>query len=158
MTRLAPFCLASLLTLSCGGSDSSGTPDAPPTPIIDATPTADVSGPTPDAPLGAPDATPTSDGATTVDATTAGDGGSACNGVGEPCTTTCPAGLNCYGSGAGGVCAPLRDGCGGFAGATCDDPAFPICMELTSTDYGLCVDARERDCICAGAPSTVDKC
>ena len=82
---------------------------------------------------------------------------SACGTIGQPCTTTpqCSSGEACYLGGLGGVCAPDRLGCGGFAGATCDDPAAPICMYLENADYGLCANLFEHDCICATSPQVM---
>jgi hypothetical protein len=159
-----PWLPLSFLAISCGGVDAPAS-DAPPTPTIDASETPDSTTPAIDG-AGSPDSAavvdatpPAVDSAPgTVDAAPPIDADTACGAVGTTCSTSCPEGLYCYLSGAGGVCAPMRDGCGGFAGAMCMDPSAPICMYLTGADYGLCVSPAERDCICAGAPATVVDC
>ena len=95
------------------------------------------------------------------DDTTAGDDDDTvnpCGTIGQACTdpSQCSGGENCFLGGAGGVCAPYRDGCGGFAGATCDDPSAPICLYLNSADYGMCVTAFEKDCICTYSPGRIE--
>ncbi len=109
------------------------------------------------------DTTPSDDDDTTPsddDDTTAGDDDDTeptCGTIGTFCTnpSPCSAGETCYIGGSGGVCVPTRDGCGGFAGATCNDPGYPICMYLDSADFGVCVHAFEKDCICNTNPTVM---
>ena len=81
-----------------------------------------------------------------------------CGTIGQPCSdpSVCDSGQDCYMGGNGNICAPIRDGCGGFAGATCDDPSYPICLYLADTDYGVCVNADEKDCICNTSPGAIE--
>ena len=97
------------------------------------------------------------DSGTDDDTTGDDDTAPACGTIGQPCSDPlqCSLGETCYLGGLGGVCAPARLGCGGFAGATCDDPAAPICMYLENTDYGLCANVFEHDCICATSPQVM---
>jgi hypothetical protein len=116
----------------------------------DATPTDDD-----DATPGDDDDTPADDDDTAGDDD---DSANACGTVGQACTdpAQCGSGESCFLGGNGGVCAPYRDGCGGFAGATCDDPAAPICLYLNSADYGVCVSAFEKECICTRSPAAIE--
>lgn len=81
-----------------------------------------------------------------------------CGTIGQLCAnpSQCSAGESCYIGGSGGVCCTERDGCGGFAGATCNDPAAPICLYLESADYGMCVNAFEKECICSTSPWVIE--
>lgn len=54
-------------------------------------------------------------------------------------------------------CAPDRPTCGGFAGAECTG-ADELCLNLDGADFGVCVTASERDCICARSRDHVDGC
>lgn len=86
------------------------------------------------------------------------DSANACGTIGQMCSdpSQCSGGETCYLGGSGGVCSSYRDGCGGFAGATCNDPAAPICLYLASADYGVCVSAVEKDCICTRSPNAIE--
>src|SRR4051812_2888213 len=110
--------LAGLAVVACGGSSSStidaAVPDGPL--AIDAPPPAiDVS---PGAPDAAIDAEAPAIDASAIDASPIDASppdampGDECDGVGDPCATTCPDALMCYVGGGGGVCAPMRPGCG----------------------------------------------
>ena len=75
-----------------------------------------------------------------------------CGELGKACTS----GNDCSGNhrcvDPPGICVPARVvDCGGFAQARC--PAqYPVCQYYTGADYGPCLTAFERDCICATRP------
>ena len=76
-----------------------------------------------------------------------------CGTSGGWCTvpSDCGAGQTCYTFSVNqGVCNTDRTVCGGFVGASCADPAASICMSLPGSDYGLCANTTEFDCICNG--------
>jgi hypothetical protein len=82
-----------------------------------------------------------------------------CGVVGTTCADNaqCGAGMQCYIGGGGGVCAPDRSGCGGFANAMCG-AAAPQCHYLTGGDYGPCLTVAEEMCVCSRAMATVQGC
>ncbi len=76
------------------------------------------------------------------------DGGSACNGLGEMCTS----GGTCDGSEcleAQNICVPSAAfECGGFAGATCPG-GRPECLYPVGASGGVCMTAAQRACVCS---------
>lgn len=143
--------LASLVfATACGGDDDDDDNDT----AIDATAgTIDATANAPDAP------------ASTIDADlafdAAGPDADGCGTIGKACTldgNDCDDGQRCEFSTGGNFCTKMRDGCGGFAGATCDDPAAPLCHYLPGADTGPCLSAFERDCICERSPGSILDC
>jgi len=167
---LLTICLPLVLTPGCQGDDDDATDDdvADDDATADDDTTADDDDDTSldddDSSVVSDDDSDPGDDDTTAgddDDTTAGDDDDtvpSCGTVGQMCTdpSPCDSGETCFIGGAGGVCAPNRDGCGGFAGAMCNDPAAPICMYLESADYGLCASAFEKDCICNTSPAVME--
>jgi hypothetical protein len=86
-----------------------------------------------------------------------GEGGGACGAVGAPCNGSCPGNLTCYAAGGAGFCIPPAPDCGGFAGARCDAPT-PVCMYLSSADFGPCGTQATKDCVCANSPGVISDC
>jgi hypothetical protein len=144
-------------TISCGDDDDGGDDD---TTTIDATAsTIDSAASTTDAPPAATDASGV-DALSTIDATPPVDA-DLCGAIGMTCTdedVSCPGGLECMSSTGGMFCTKTRPGCGGFAGATCDDPSAPLCHFLSGADFGPCLSAFERDCICDRSPGSITGC
>jgi hypothetical protein len=94
----------------------------------------------------------------TPDARVAADA-AGCGFIGKPCVDASGCGgLECMFSVGGSFCTTPRPGCGGFVGATCDDPEAPLCHYLPSADFGPCLSVLERDCICALNPSAILGC
>jgi len=65
--------------------------------------------------------------------------GTACGGAGD-----CAAGLDCVNS----YCLPAGTPiCGGFAGTMCT--GGKMCMPITGTDFGACIDTNQLTCVCS---------
>jgi len=172
--------LASLLFApACGGDDDDDDDDDDVVVIDAATSAIDAAGNAPDAPPSAtdatgpdatppdgalPDAAPSATDATGPDATPPDgalpDAAPMCGTIGKSCTVSgkCDSGQECMFSLGGDFCVKTRAGCGGFAGATCDDPNAPLCYFLPSADFGPCSSAFERDCICDRSPASIEGC
>lgn len=166
-----------LLVLACLSSSGCGDDEPAPPTADGAVAGADAPASPADAPAADPDAPVAAADASLADAaladaaladaplasdapSAAPDGDPGCGKVGMPCDgdPECGAGLRCIVGGGGGVCAPDRTGCGGFAGALCEEPAAPVCLYLTGTDFGMCLSAQEQMCVCAKSPGAVDGC
>jgi len=146
--------LALLMVIGCGDGGADDDDDF----AIDATASID-------APSSSVDAAALVDAAATPDAEVAPDAAppdaaNACGKFGKPCgdPSDCGGGFECVFSVGGSFCAKARPGCGGFAGATCDDPAAPLCHYIVSASAGICVDEFERDCICQESPASIEGC
>jgi hypothetical protein len=143
MLRLTLLVALALPLLGCGDDDRGDAPDTTDAGRWDATVPVDAASPT--------DADPTTDaGEEEIDAGGEDDdaGPTSCDDqpIGVACTGSCTAGYECQ----DGRCVPpsSRAGCGGFAGADCEDAAFPHCLYFDSSDYGPCLSAAERACAC----------
>lgn len=68
------------------------------------------------------------------------------DGLGDFCEDApCRSGFECM----VGRCTPqARQLCGGFAGATCTDPLYPVCLYFSTADFGPCFTRDEAACIC----------
>ena len=153
--RHAIFLLATSLTAlpacSTPGSTTDGGSDVP---VLDV-PSADDAG-TDAAELDAgTDAPPTVDTGVADAGRDAPRSGSCPPGLGEFCEDDgmCPSPYECD----IGRCRPQgRPLCGGFAGATCDEPPYTACLYNDMADFGSCLTPAEVACICADPELSAD--
>lgn len=137
---------ADVRVVDTGAQDALATPDAlsdPPDAVsVDAGPNEDV-GPSEDA---GSDTGPDMDAGGPDAGTDAGPAGP-CDGldIGGACPCAepyqCVEGRCVVGGG--------RPTCGGFVGALCDTAEFPACTYFPGADFGPCLSAAERTCVCA---------
>lgn len=95
-----------------------------------------------------------------TDAPVVADTGVPDAGTDAPRSSSCPPGLGEFCEDDGmcpspyecdvGRCRPQgRPLCGGFAGATCDEPPYTACLYNEHADFGSCLTPAEVTCICA---------